>query len=73
MARLPVDRDRPDDARLSHHTDRVRRRAALALRALVLFGFAVFFAVPLVWLVLAADEDGLRARHPQPVRLRQLP
>ena len=34
----------------------VRHRAALALRALVLFGFAVFFAVPLIWLVLAPTK-----------------
>jgi multiple sugar transport system permease protein len=32
---------------------RVRRRAALAARAVVLFAFAVFFVVPLAWLVLA--------------------
>lgn len=35
---------------------RVRRRAALTLRALVLFGFAVFFVVPLIWLVLAPTK-----------------
>ena len=31
-------------------------RAALALRAVVLIGFAVFFVVPLVWLVLAPTK-----------------
>src|SRR2546423_1076046 len=42
---------------------RPRRRAALALRAAVLGAFGVFFAVPLVWLVLAptkTDDDLLR-------------
>ena len=38
------------------HTDRVRRRVMLALRAAVLFGFAVFFVVPLAWLVLASTK-----------------
>ena len=37
-------------------TDRTRRRVALALRALVLFVFGVFFVVPLAWLVLAATK-----------------
>src|SRR3954453_6148193 len=36
--------------------DRVRRRAATLLRAAVLFGFAVFFVVPLTWLVLAPTK-----------------
>ena len=34
----------------------VRRRIALALRAFVLIGFAVFFVVPLIWLVLAPSK-----------------
>ncbi len=38
------------DARLS---ERARRQGGLALRALVLLAFLVFFAVPLLWLVLA--------------------
>ena len=38
------------------HTDRARRRVMLALRAAVLFGFAVFFVVPLAWLVLAPTK-----------------
>ena len=37
-------------------TDRARRRVGLALRALVLFVFGVFFVVPLAWLVLAATK-----------------
>jgi len=36
--------------------DRARRRVALALRAVVLFVFGVFFVVPLAWLVLAATK-----------------
>jgi multiple sugar transport system permease protein len=35
---------------------RLRRRSALAARAVVLFGFAVFFVVPLVWLLLAPTK-----------------
>ena len=37
-------------------TDRARRRVALALRAVVLLVFGVFFVVPLAWLVLAATK-----------------
>jgi multiple sugar transport system permease protein len=45
---------------------RPRRRAALALRAAVLGAFGLFFAVPLVWLVLAPTKtkDDLLRRSP---------
>ena len=45
---------------------RFRRRAGLAVRALVLFAFATFFVVPLVWLVLAPTktDSELVTRHP---------
>jgi multiple sugar transport system permease protein len=39
-----------------HH--RGRQRAALGLRFLVLLAFALFFAVPLLWLVLAPTKTG---------------
>ncbi len=48
----------------THHS--ARRRAALALRGMALFAFAVFFVVPLAWLVLAptkTDSD-LLTRSP---------
>jgi multiple sugar transport system permease protein len=38
------------------HSERFRHRATLALRGLVLFAFAVFFVVPLAWLVLAPTK-----------------
>jgi multiple sugar transport system permease protein len=37
---------------------RKRHRAALGLRFLVLLGFAVFFALPILWLVLAPTKTG---------------
>jgi multiple sugar transport system permease protein len=40
----------------THHSP--RRRAALAVRAVVLLAFAVFFVVPLAWLVLAPTKTG---------------
>ena len=46
--------------------DGARRRAALAVRAAVLLAFAVFFVVPLAWLVLAPTKTdyGLITRNP---------
>ena len=38
------------------YRDSARRRAALAVRAAVLLAFAVFFVVPLAWLVLAPTK-----------------
>ena len=48
------------------HSQSARRRAALALRAVVLVVFAVFFVVPLVWLVLAPTKTDyeLTTRNP---------
>src|SRR3954451_21903946 len=39
-----------------HH--RARHRAALGLRFLILLGFAVFFALPVIWLVIAPTKTG---------------
>jgi multiple sugar transport system permease protein len=49
----PAEDERPRRRGLSA---RGRRRAALALRAVTLLAFAVFFVVPLAWLVLAPTK-----------------
>jgi multiple sugar transport system permease protein len=41
---------------LLRHEHRVRHRAALGLRLAVLVAFAVFFIVPVLWLVLAPTK-----------------
>ena len=38
------------------HGHGARRRAALGVRVMVLLAFAVFFVVPLIWLVLAPTK-----------------
>jgi multiple sugar transport system permease protein len=40
------------------HRHLARHRAALGFRFLVLLGFAVFFALPVIWLVLAPTKSG---------------
>jgi multiple sugar transport system permease protein len=51
---------------VSPHRRGARHRAALAIRAVVLLAFAVFFVVPLAWLVLAPTKTDfeLLTRNP---------
>lgn len=68
-----LDRNRPGSAP-SVVTNRhyARRRAALALRAVALLAFAVFFVVPLAWLVLAPTKSDYELLTRSPLAIGNL-
>ena len=69
----PARRGADRDAHRAVQEGGLMRLAARGLRLVILAAFAVFFVMPVLWLILAPTKSDARARHQQPVLVRQLP
>lgn len=58
---------RPHTGEVRRATRKARMSPGIALRSLILFGFAVFCVIPLLWLVLAPTKTDQQLRSDQPL------